>query len=120
MNQVSRVEEFATRFDEMSIGNHIANHYAIVVIEDKQTRSRGLDTASGVQVHSCVCNAERAGGVATLDSYRGKQRGELEVRMVVELTREAYNCGELTWACVDELVRFYAKDDDEVGGKTWW
>lgn len=115
VGRVSR-EEFATRFEEMSRVNRVAEHYAIVVIEDKQTkRIVGASTLflEYKFIHECAIRA-RLEDVAVLESHRGKHIGELVVRIIVELAR-AYKCYKLTLDCTDELKRFYAKNNFVYG-----
>jgi glucosamine-phosphate N-acetyltransferase len=116
VGQVTR-DEFESRFDQMKQINLVKDHYVIVVIEDKQTqRIVGASTLflEYKFIHRCAIRG-RLEDVAVLESYRGKQIGELVVKIIVELAREAYNCYKLTLDCRDELVKFYSKNNFVYG-----
>lgn len=105
--------EYSNRFKQMKQINELEVHYVIVVIEDSTTkRIVGASTLflEFKFIHQCAIRG-RLEDVAVLDSYRGKQIGELVVRLIVELAREAFKCYKLTLDCKDELIKFYSKNN---------
>lgn len=110
-------DEFEKRFNQMRLINQIDDHYMVVVIEDKETRKIIAASTLILEykfIHQCAIRG-RLEDVVVLDSYRGLHIGELVVKIIVELAREAYNCYKLTLDSKDELVKFYAKNGFEYG-----
>lgn len=115
LTKVGHIErsDFMLRFNSMKLINDSFEHYMIVVIEDLE--SNKIVGASTLflemkYIHECaICG--RCEDVAVLDTYRGKQIGELVVRIIVELAREVYNCYKITLSCKDELKKFYSKNN---------
>uniref|UniRef100_A0A6G1S5J6 Glucosamine 6-phosphate N-acetyltransferase n=1 Tax=Aceria tosichella TaxID=561515 RepID=A0A6G1S5J6_9ACAR len=117
LSQLTRVgqvnfDEFKSRFEQMKRINMVDVHYLIVVIEDKQTNKTVATSTLFLEykfIHQCAVRG-RLEDVAVLDLYRGKQVGELLVKIIVELARETYDCYKLTLDCHDELTKFYSKN----------
>lgn len=104
---------FKSRFQQMKRINSVQDHYVIVVIEDVKT-NRIVATSTLLMeykfIHQCALRG-RLEDVAVLDSYRKNKIGELIVKIIVELAREAYGCYKLTADCHDGLIKFYGKNN---------
>jgi glucosamine-phosphate N-acetyltransferase len=116
VGEISRAE-FEARFNQMHAINRVDEHYAIVVIEDTKT-NRVIGASTLILeykfIHQCAMRG-RLEDVAVLETYRGKQIGELVVKIIVGLAREAYNCYKLSLDCTDDLKKFYSKNSFAYG-----
>lgn len=104
--------EYEQRFTLMKQFNQVGDHYVIVVIEDIETKK--VVGASTLRlelkfIHQCATKGMLE-DVAVLNSYRGKQIGEIVVKIIVELAHESYKCYKLSLDCKDELIKFYKKN----------
>lgn len=104
--------QFEQRFRQMKLVNQLEDHYAIVVIEDVTTKKLVGTTTLFMEfkfIHTCAVLG-RLEDVAVLDTHRGRQVGELVVRIIVGLAKEVYRCYKIVLSCKDELKNFYAKN----------
>lgn len=104
--------QYEQQFTLMKRHNQVDDHYVIVVLEDIETKK--IIAASTLRlelkfIHQCAIKGQLE-DVAVLDSYRGKQIGELVVKIIVELARESYKCYKLSLDCKEELIKFYKKN----------
>lgn len=116
VGQISR-SQFEDRFKQMQDINVVQEHYAIVVIVDQSTHKIVGASTLFLEykfIHQCATRG-RLEDVAVLDRYRGKQIGELVVKIIVELARESFKCYKLTLDCSDNLKKFYAKNSFVYG-----
>lgn len=114
---VSR-EDYVHRFETMKRSNEIFDHYAIVVIVDKQTNKVVATSTLFLElkfIRQCAIRG-RLEDVAVLESHRGHNIGKTIVQIIVELAREVYNCYKLTLDCMtDDLKKFYAQNGFSYG-----
>lgn len=104
---------FEARFNEMRRINQMDEHYMIVVVEDRKVgKVVGCSTLllEYKFIHECSKRG-RLEDVAVLDTHRARKIGELVVKLIVELAREAFGCYKITLDCTDELKKFYAKNN---------
>lgn len=111
VGQISK-SNYEQRFNQMKRCNGIEEHYVIVVLEDIKTKKIVAASTLFLElkfIHQCAMRG-RLEDVAVLDTYRGQQIGEIIVKIIVELAREAYKCYKLSLDCKDELKKFYSKN----------
>lgn len=110
VGQVSK-DDYVRRFKTMKSSNKICDHYAVVVIEDRQTNKVVATSTLFLElkfIRECAIRG-RLEDVAVLESYRGHKIGKIIVQIIVELAREVYNCYKLTLdSNTSELTKFYA------------
>lgn len=110
-------EDYVRRFETMKRSNEICDHYAIVVIVDKETNKVVATSTLFLElkfIRQCATRG-RLEDVAVLDSHRGRKIGQLIVQIIVELAREVYNCYKLTLDCSDKLEKFYKRNGFSYG-----
>lgn len=112
--------DYEQLFMSMKRSNLDRDHYVIVIIEDVTTRKVvGASTLflESKCIHRCAIKG-RLEDVAVLSSYRGRQIGEIVVKIIVELAHESYKCYKLSLDCKDELKEFYGKNGFEYDCNT--